>query len=272
MKKVFLSYAKENFKEAKRLFNFLNAHPTIDVWMDKISLGAGADWKEEIMNQIEASDYVILLLSSHSTEKRGFFQKEMSFALECATEIPSDKIYLLPVRLDNCEIKKRYLKNKQYVDLFPDWNEGATRIIDAMKSHLREVQPGQSGGMRFTSHQAKFLRSSQYMFYFLNISNGNPVPVEITHVYYQDAENHILVNPPSRPLPQRLEVNEAWCTWIALNDLPNTFRSVAFERFQLRLSDGSIHNSVKENTIPPHGSVPGGRYTDQDTLPIYAEV
>jgi hypothetical protein len=120
-----------------------------------------------------------------------------------------------------------------------------------------------SAPMRFTSHQARFVANPE-MHYFLNISNLGAGPLEITHVWYEDAVGRIPVKRDSRPLPKRLEASEAWCSWIPCSHLPAEWRPNAYDRFRLRLSTGEILASVKEDSIPSRGSVPGGEILASD--------
>ena len=38
-------------------------------------------------------------------------------------------IFVIPVRLDNCEIPYERFRSIQYVDLFPSWNDGLQKIL-----------------------------------------------------------------------------------------------------------------------------------------------
>src|SRR4051812_29108274 len=175
MIRVFLSYAHEDLEAARRLYHELNSYPAVDVWFDKESLSPGQRWEEAIRRAIRDSRYFLLLLSRSSTVKKGFYQKEVRLALEVLEEYPDDEIFLVPVRLDECEPHIGRLNALQYVDLFPDWNSGVARIVRGLQLHARspqtEVQPegGTSTALRFTSHQARFFKSPR-MFYFINVT------------------------------------------------------------------------------------------------------
>ena len=101
MGRVFISYAREDFDIAERLYRDLKdagANP----WMDVKNLVAGKRWKSAIQREIRESSHILVLLSSRALSKRGFVQKEINQALEVWAEVPPDKIYLIPVRLDEC--------------------------------------------------------------------------------------------------------------------------------------------------------------------------
>ena len=103
MNKVFISYAKEDFKFAKRLFDFLKLNH-FSPWLDKECLMPGQNWDFEINKELRKADFIILLISKTSIKKRGYIQKEYKLALKFYEEKLEDDIYLLPLKIDNCEV------------------------------------------------------------------------------------------------------------------------------------------------------------------------
>jgi hypothetical protein len=101
-------------------------------WLDKKNILPGQNWKIAIKSAINKSRYFVALLSSTSTTKKGYGQKEVKLALEVLDEYPEEDIYIIPVRLDECEISYDKLKDRQYVDLFPDWDDGLERIFQSL--------------------------------------------------------------------------------------------------------------------------------------------
>jgi hypothetical protein len=261
MHKIFLSYAHEDLSAARRLYEVLDSIPAVQVWFDKEALLPGQSWAREIRAAISDADYFVLLLSERSARKKGFYQREIRAALDVLQELPEGRVFLIPARLDDCQVHFESLATIQYVDLFPDFAAGVTKILRSIEVHTREptgaTSSTQSTGIRLTSHQARFARNPR-MCYFVNVTNTGERPVEITHLWYEDPTHHIPIRSDSRPLPRRLEVNEAWSSWIAVDGLPEFARANAYDRFRLRLSSGAIFASVKEDTVPPYGTVPGG--------------
>ena len=125
---LFVSYAKEDQEEILSLAHALESSG-LYVWLDNKDLLAGDDWREEIEVAIEQADYVLVCFSSNSVGKTGFVQKEMRYALEQAALRPDGKAYILPVRLDECDVPRRF-QRIHYVDLFkPD---GLSRLVYAV--------------------------------------------------------------------------------------------------------------------------------------------
>ena len=123
---VFISYSRKDEAIANSIYDSL-LRDGCSVWLDKISLLPGQRWEYEIEEAIKKSNFVILLLSSHSVDKRGYFQKEVQLALDVYNTIPHGQIFLIPVRVDECDVPER-LKPLQWVDLFPNWDEGIRLI------------------------------------------------------------------------------------------------------------------------------------------------
>ncbi|MBD3343052.1 MAG: TIR domain-containing protein [Candidatus Lokiarchaeota archaeon] len=133
--KIFLSYAHEDTGMAKRIYQDLKRYG-LDVWIDCESLLPGQNWKITIEKAIKESHYYLLLLSSHSMTKRGFIQKEMRIAYEMLEQCSEDDIYLIPIRLDDCEPSLK-LSDIHYIDLFPE-----SEYQSGLKKILKVVSPG----------------------------------------------------------------------------------------------------------------------------------
>jgi hypothetical protein len=131
--KVFLSYAREDIASAQRLYDNLRAEGA-DVWFDKYSLVPGQNWETEIVQAIRGSRFFLALLSAKSVNKKGYVQKEIKQALDVLDEYPETGIFLIPVRLDNCKPTYEKLRHLQWVDMFPDWDDGLAHILKALKS------------------------------------------------------------------------------------------------------------------------------------------
>jgi hypothetical protein len=125
---VFLSYAREDVDAARRLYDIL-MEAGIDVWFDRVSLRPGEQWKTAISKAIRNSRYFVALLSSTSTTKRGYVQKEIREALNVLDEYPEEEIYVVPVRLDECMPTHKRLADLNWVDLFPSWEQGQSKLL-----------------------------------------------------------------------------------------------------------------------------------------------
>ena len=114
--KIFISYAKEDIIEVRELAYKLQ-FDGYDTWIDEHKLLPGQDWRLEIESSIEKSDIILLCLSNTSINKRGYIQKEMRLAIDTAELMPEGSIFIIPVRLEECEVPRK-LQSLQWVDLF----------------------------------------------------------------------------------------------------------------------------------------------------------
>jgi hypothetical protein len=129
--KVFIAYVQEDAAQAERLYTALR-DSGLDPWMDRKKLLPGQNWARAIRQAIEISDFFLACLSTRAIRKKGQFQAELRYALACAARIPLDRIYLIPVRLDECDVPDCISREFQYVDLFPGWETGVRRVISAI--------------------------------------------------------------------------------------------------------------------------------------------
>ncbi len=125
--RIFIAYAVEDAPAALRLNDSL-ASRGYSSWLDRRKLLPGQNWPRRIEDAISRSDFFIACFSRHSVKKRGGFQAEIRYALDCARRVPLDDVFLIPVRLDDCPVPARICRETQYVDLFPDWDAGFARI------------------------------------------------------------------------------------------------------------------------------------------------
>jgi purine-nucleoside phosphorylase len=105
-------------------------------WLDAEDLVGGTRWEDAIEDAVRASDAVLVCLSAASVSKEGYLQREIRFALGVADEKPDEVIFIVPVRLEDCEVPRR-LKQWQYIDYFqPD---GYSRLIASLKTRAAQI-------------------------------------------------------------------------------------------------------------------------------------
>jgi len=132
---VFLAYAAEDRPLVDQLFTELQ-EAGFAPWMDHRKLLPGQNWPRAIEGAIETADFFVACLSRRSVRKRGTFQSEMRYALDCARRAPFDDIYFVPVRLDRCDVPAEIRKQLQYIDLFPSFDSGARRLIQLIRCEV----------------------------------------------------------------------------------------------------------------------------------------
>lgn len=255
---VFISYAHPDVNAARRLYGRLSMLDNVSPWFDKESLKPGQRWEREIERAIRDARYFLLLLSQNSTSRKGFYQREIRLALRVLEEYTETDIFLIPLRLDESRPHFEALNALHYVDLFPDWEEGLGRVLDALGG-AEQASSDAAPPLRLRVHRA-FFAGRPMEYYFVNAVNLSPSrTLEITHVWYEgEGGEHIPVLPPSRTLPIRLESEQSWETWMPVADVPEGAREDAYSRFRARLSTGEVFSSQPNSDVPPSGLVAGG--------------
>lgn len=134
--KIFLCHSSGDKAEVKNLYNLFverGANP----WLDTEKILPGQDWNFEINKALDDSDVILLCLSKKSVDKEGYVQKEIRLALDRALEMPEGRIFLIPVRLEECELPYK-IRTYQWVDIYTA--DGMDKLIKSL--NLRASQVG----------------------------------------------------------------------------------------------------------------------------------
>lgn len=126
--RVFLSHASQDKPAVRDLCKRLAAEGWIDPWLDEEKLSLGQHWTTAIEEALDGSDVIIIFLSKNSVQKEGFIQRELNYAWELSWEKPRNLVFLIPFRLDDCEIP-RYLRFRQCGDYFGERKEATYRNL-----------------------------------------------------------------------------------------------------------------------------------------------
>jgi hypothetical protein len=124
--------------EVRRLYQWL-VKLGAKVWFDELSLLPGQDWSTEIHAAVRNSDLVLVCLSTRAVKKVGFIQKEIQLALDVADEQPDDSIYVVPVKLEECDVPTR-LSRWQWVSLFDA--SGHDRLAQTLNARAQALRTG----------------------------------------------------------------------------------------------------------------------------------
>ena len=140
--RVFLCHASQDKPIVRELYQQLLAEGWVDPWLDEEKLLPGQDWDLEIEKSVEAADAVIVCVSGKSVTKEGYVQKEIRKVLDIALEKPEETIFIIPLRLDDCELPRR-LRSLHYVDYFPAEKRGQVyqRLLQSLDIRFRQLNP-----------------------------------------------------------------------------------------------------------------------------------
>ena len=135
---VFLIYAHSDKNTIRKLYQRLIRHQ-IDVWLDEKKLFPGQNWSYEIHQAILRNDVVIVCLSKQFNKQGGFRHEELKLALRKARSMPDDEIFLIPVRLEECELPEP-LGPWHCVNLYEA--DGYRKLLASLRKKLASrVQP-----------------------------------------------------------------------------------------------------------------------------------
>jgi hypothetical protein len=150
---AFLCHASSDKPLVRTLYKRLQAEG-IQPWFDEEDLLPGQDWQREIARAVSAADVVIVCLSNGSVNQAGYVQKEIRSALDVADEQPEGTIFLIPLRLEVCEVPDR-LNRWQWVNYYEV--DGFERLMRSLRARATAlglpVQPAQTGDGGVVSKQ-----------------------------------------------------------------------------------------------------------------------
>ena len=117
--RVFIVHSSSDKPLVRELYQKLRAETWIYPWLDEEELYPGQDWSTEVERAVSASDVILVCLSKNSVTKEGYVQRELRIVLDFSDYKSEETLYIIPVRLDECEPPRR-LRQWQYADYFPE--------------------------------------------------------------------------------------------------------------------------------------------------------
>jgi hypothetical protein len=133
---VFLCHASADKPKVRELYRYLRRRG-VKPWFDEIDLVGGQDWQVEIPKALSTSDAIIICLTKNSVDTEGYVQKEIKFALDKALEMPEGRIFIIPLRLEECDVPFS-LRRYQWVDLFSE--VGSANLMRTLKVRASQLE------------------------------------------------------------------------------------------------------------------------------------
>jgi hypothetical protein len=137
---AFVSYVREDADAVDQLVSVLQA-ASIPVWKDTENLWPGEDWQQKIREAIEDGSLAfIACFSTSSVQKvKTYMNAELNLAVEQIRLMKPGHVWLLPVRLDDCDLPRfdlggsRTFDSLQRIDLFgPRREANLARLVVAV--------------------------------------------------------------------------------------------------------------------------------------------
>ena len=112
---VFLCCSPEDKPIVRELYDRLEAEGWIEPWLDEEKLVPGMNWDTEVEKAVACADTVIVCISNSAFAGNQYVQREMRFVLNLALENTSRSVFIIPLRLDNCQMP-RHVQTWQFYD------------------------------------------------------------------------------------------------------------------------------------------------------------
>jgi len=113
----------------------------VNPWLDEKNLLPGQDRETERDKVLKSTDLALVFLSKQSLEQEGNLYREMRVLVDIQKEKPENSIFIIPVRLDACEIPQ-LLRSWYPVNFFTSYDEreeAYLKILKSMESQLKRV-------------------------------------------------------------------------------------------------------------------------------------
>jgi len=141
---IFLAHASEDKPAVLALHERLK-QAGYKPWLDKKDLIPGQNWRSVIPKAIANSQLFIACLSQRSIAKQGFVQREFKMALNQYADRPPNSIYLIPLRLDECDIpdlrQEEYGLNLRDLHWLDYWEEDGFEQLERAITHQFNPEP-----------------------------------------------------------------------------------------------------------------------------------
>lgn len=135
MNRIFFSYAREDLENAQKIYRLLTENH-FAVWMDEKELLPGQDWKLAVEKSIKTCNIFIACISSKSVLENDNLQPELRLAYEILDTLPERNIFIITVRLDDCNVPSWLQKIHQFDFFEPESKEKLIKVISVYVNTL----------------------------------------------------------------------------------------------------------------------------------------
>ncbi|MFA7421929.1 MAG: TIR domain-containing protein [Melioribacteraceae bacterium] len=157
MSQLFISHSSNDKQFAKQLASDLMSYGH-SVWFDEWNIKVGECIVSEIEKGIQTSDYMIIILSSHSVNS-SWVEKE--WKTKYWDEINNKKVLVLPTLIEKCDIPP-LLKTKKYADFTKSYAVGFANLVNSLTQYGNiEYFPSDNNDAAIKLNIQQILRKSQ---------------------------------------------------------------------------------------------------------------
>ena len=145
MPHVFISYVREDLERINQLCNDLNKYG-VKVWLNRNDITPGIRWKQAIRRAIQEGAFFIACYSkAYNSRYKTYMNEELTLAIDELRIRPRDRVWFIPVKLNECEIPDwdisagQTLRDIQWVDLHKSYDKGLRQIISVVQPNIEPL-------------------------------------------------------------------------------------------------------------------------------------
>ena len=135
---IFLAHVKEDKPAIRKIWQGLS-DKGFEPWLDEYNLVGGVNWRVAIPEAIKNSKVFVACLSQQAVEKIGYIQTELRIALSTYSERPINSIFIIPLRLDDCNMRSIefpalgiHISDLQWIDYWKE--DGFEQLLRALQN------------------------------------------------------------------------------------------------------------------------------------------
>ena len=181
-----------------RLYQELKAYG-IQVWLDRNDIDPGSRWEQAIRRAIQQGAFFIACFSKeYNAREKTYMNEELTIAIEELRRHPTDRIWFIPVKLNECEIPDREigggktLQAFQHVNLYEDWDGNIQRILRVVQPALSETitnanaseQPINQNAEAYYNRGWTYIKRGQYTLAIENFTKAIDLNPNYVEAYY----------------------------------------------------------------------------------------
>lgn len=125
---IYLSYAREDQEKVKEVYDQLSKEG-FNPWTVDRDINPGDDLLFSIDRALHEANVFLAFISNNSIKRKGFYIEEINLALDISRKRREDRIFIIPIRLDDC-ITPPQLNHLQTLNLFA--KDGMQNLIDVL--------------------------------------------------------------------------------------------------------------------------------------------
>lgn len=134
---IFLCHSKKDRHAILELYRRL-IDDGFSVWFDEEEILAGEEWEARIERGVSESQIMLVCFSTTWVFDRSYAHRELTLALDIVKELPENRVFIIPARLDNCSVPQR-VRKLQWVNLFEDG--GYAKLQKSLRVNLKSRTP-----------------------------------------------------------------------------------------------------------------------------------